>query len=103
MENNNMKLDAVNSRRGFVGRVVSYNMQKTLIAEVERTFRHGMLGKVIKRVKKYKVHDEAGVAKVGDIISFRNGRPVSKTKFMWFTGIIGGSSGPTKKLEEQKV
>ena len=41
------------------------------------------------RVKKYKVHlEKNGLAKVGDVIEFYEGRPVSKTKYMYLARVV---------------
>ena len=40
------------------GTVVSSKQDKTVTVLVERKFKHPLLGKVIKRSKKYSAHDE---------------------------------------------
>jgi len=62
------------------GRVVSDKMDKTRVIVVERTTRHPLYGKIIRRSKKYKVHDEANESRVGDIIKIMETRPISKDK-----------------------
>lgn len=42
----------------YIGRVISDKMDKTVVAQVERTFNHPQFHKVIRSVKKYKIHDE---------------------------------------------
>jgi small subunit ribosomal protein S17 len=76
----------------LTGTVVSDKMQKTVVVEVERTFRHPSFNKTVRVRKKYKVHDEQEQAKVGDTIAFYEGRPVSKTKYMYLERVIGSSS-----------
>ncbi len=83
-----MKIEEKKSRQIFIGEVVSDKMEKTIVVKTERTFKHPRFHKVLRRTKKYKVHDEAGEAKMGDIIEFYEGRPVSKTKYMYFTRVI---------------
>ncbi|MEX0939990.1 MAG: 30S ribosomal protein S17 [Candidatus Babeliales bacterium] len=70
------------------GKVVSDNMDKTIVVEFKRTYKHALTGKVMKSIKKYKVHDESEQAKVGDIVEFYEGRPLSKTKYMYLAQII---------------
>ncbi len=65
------------TRRGYV---VSDKMTKTLVVEVEDRVKHPLYGKVIRRTEKVKVHDETGVAGVGDLISIAETRPLSATK-----------------------
>lgn len=72
----------------FVGKVVSDKMEKTVVVEITRTFKHPRVHKILRKTKKYKVHDEQGLAKTGDIIEFYEGRPVSKTKYMYISRIV---------------
>ncbi len=72
----------------FVGKVVSDKMEKTVVVEITRTFKHPRIHKILRKTKKYKVHDEQGLAKTGDIIEFYEGRPVSKTKYMYISRIV---------------
>ena len=70
------------------GEVVSDKMDKTVVIKVTRTFKHPLYGKIIRRSKKYKVHDEENAAKVGDIIEIVECRPLSKDKHMVLKRII---------------
>ena len=76
----------------LTGTVISDKMQKTVVVEVERTFRHPLFNKTVRVKRKYKVHDEQEQAQVGDIVAFYEGRPVSKTKYMYLERVIGSSS-----------
>ena len=76
------------SKRTLVGEVVSDKMDKTVVVEVELTSVHKLLGKVTRSSKTYKVHDELGQAKVGDVVSIYEGRPVSKTKYMYLDKVV---------------
>ena len=64
----------------ITGTVVSNKMDKTVVVSVERKFIHRTFKKVVKRTKKFKCHDEKNECSVGDIISMREVRPLSKTK-----------------------
>jgi small subunit ribosomal protein S17 len=81
--------DAAHAKRTLLGRVVSDKMQKTVVVAVERTYMHTLLKKVMRSVKKYKVHDENRQARVGDIVEIYEGRPVSKTKYMYLARVVG--------------
>ncbi|MBN1549732.1 30S ribosomal protein S17 [Candidatus Babeliales bacterium] len=70
------------------GTVVSDKTEKTIVVQIARDYRHPVLGKVIRSVKKYKVHDENEAAQVGDIVDFYEGRPVSKTKYMYLSRVV---------------
>ena len=69
-----------NNRKVLVGRVVSDKMDKTITVVVETKRNHPVYGKRINYSKKYKAHDENNVAKVGDVVSIKESRPMSKTK-----------------------
>ena len=62
------------------GRVVSDKMEKTRVVLIERTTKHPLYGKIIRRSKKYKFHDENNESRVGDIVKIMETRPLSKDK-----------------------
>jgi small subunit ribosomal protein S17 len=62
------------------GTVVSDKMDKTVVVEVERTTRHPLYRKVLRRSSKFKAHDEANECKVGDRVLIAECRPLSKQK-----------------------
>lgn len=64
----------------YTGIVVSNKMDKTIVVEVTRRWQHPLYHKTVKRTKKFMVHDEKNVAKVGEIIKFVECRPISKSK-----------------------
>jgi small subunit ribosomal protein S17 len=68
------------ARKTRVGTVVSDKMQKTVVVEVERTGRHPLYGKVIRHSRRFKAHDEAGEAHLGDKVLIAETRPLSKDK-----------------------
>lgn len=74
--------------RSLSGEVISNKMTKTIVVKVERTLRHPLLGKVIRRHKKYHVHDENGIAQVGDWVEIVQSRPLSKTKYMTLVRVV---------------
>lgn len=76
------------NKKMYQGTVVSDAMNKTIVVETERTFKHTLLSKVLRSKKKYKVHDEQKQAKIGDIVEFYEGRPLSKTKYMYLARIV---------------
>ena len=63
-----------------IGTAVSDKMHKSILVEVERTQKHRIYGKRIRRVSKYNVHDENNDCVVGDNVSIIETRPISKTK-----------------------
>ena len=62
------------------GLVVSDKMDKTVVVEVEDRVKHALYGKVIRRTRKLKVHDEQNSAGTGDRVSIMETRPLSATK-----------------------
>ena len=68
------------SRKRLVGIVIGDKMDKTVVVRVERMVRHRRYGKVLRRVKKYKVHDEKNACHVGDVVRIVESRPLSREK-----------------------
>lgn len=62
------------------GTVVSDKMSKTLVVAVDVLKTHAKYKKKYKSTKKYKVHDEEGKYKIGDMVEIVPCRPYSKTK-----------------------
>ena len=67
-------------KRILQGVVVSDKADKTVVVLVERRFTHPLLKKTVRRSKKYHAHDDANIAKTGDIVRIQECRPISKTK-----------------------
>ncbi len=76
------------TRRTFVGEVVSDKMDKTIVVRVERVYTHPRLQKVMRTAKKYKVHDPEEVAAIGNLVEICEGKPLSKTKYMYLVKVI---------------
>jgi small subunit ribosomal protein S17 len=62
------------------GKVVSDKMQKTVVVDVESRMRHPLYGRIVRRSKKYKAHDEASECHVGDVVEIMECRPLSREK-----------------------
>jgi small subunit ribosomal protein S17 len=67
-------------KRILQGVVVSDKADKTVVVLIERRFTHPLLKKTVRRTKKYHAHDDANVARTGDIVRIQECRPISKTK-----------------------
>jgi small subunit ribosomal protein S17 len=67
-------------RKEKVGRVVSDKMDKTIVVSVERLSRHPLYKRVIRLTTKFKAHDEANEARLGDTVRIEEWRPMSATK-----------------------
>ena len=62
------------------GKVVSNKMDKTIVVLVERKIKHPVYGKFVKRSTKMHAHDEANECRIGDTVTIKETRPLSKTK-----------------------
>ncbi|ABJ68447.1 30S ribosomal protein S17 [Pediococcus pentosaceus] len=69
-----------NARKVYQGRVVSDKMDKTITVQIDTYKTHPVYGKRVKYSKKYKAHDENNAAKMGDIVTIMETRPLSATK-----------------------
>jgi small subunit ribosomal protein S17 len=67
-------------RKTREGYVVSDKMNKTVIVAVEDRVKHPKYGKIMRRTKKYKAHDEQNACGVGDRVLLMETRPLSATK-----------------------
>ncbi len=77
-------------KREIQGSVVKIAGDKTASIVVERRVMHPRYHKVVKRFKKYLVHDERNELKVGDLIIAVECRPLSKTKSFRLKTVITG-------------
>ncbi len=68
------------TKKTLKGTVVSDKMDKTAVVAVTRFVKHSKYKKYFKITKKFKAHDEANTAKVGDKVSIVETRPISKDK-----------------------
>ncbi|HCJ65862.1 MAG TPA: 30S ribosomal protein S17, partial [Elusimicrobia bacterium] len=70
------------------GIVVSDKMNKTRVVLVTRQLRHSLYEKVIRKKKKYYVHDEGNLAHLGDKVKIIESRPLSRLKRWYLTEIV---------------
>jgi small subunit ribosomal protein S17 len=75
-----MTVDQRPARKTQVGTVVSDKMQKTVVVEVQRRGRHPLYKKIVRYSRRFKAHDEAGDAHLGDKVLIAETRPLSKDK-----------------------
>ncbi len=93
-------------RKTKVGRVVSDKMDKTIVVSVERLARHRLYKRVIRLTTKFKAHDDANEAHVGDTVLIEESRPLSATKRWRLVSVIQragdhGLPGEPVVLEEE--
>jgi small subunit ribosomal protein S17 len=66
--------------RTLTGRVVSDKMNKTITVKIERRVKHPVYGKYITRSSKVHAHDENNECRIGDLVTVRETRPISRSK-----------------------
>jgi small subunit ribosomal protein S17 len=68
------------NRRALSGTVLSNKAEKTIVVQVEKTVKHPVYKKYIKRKKKYMAHDPENQCQIGDTVIITESRPLSKYK-----------------------
>lgn len=80
--------EQVKQQHLVVGKVISDKMNKTIIVQVEYKVKHELYGKYIKRFSKMYAHDEENTCRIGDVVSIKQTRPLSKTKRWMLVEVI---------------
>jgi len=70
----------VKGGRRLVGTVTSAKPNKTITVLIERSEKHPLYGKYIRRSTKLHAHDEGNVCNIGDLVAIVESRPISRTK-----------------------
>lgn len=60
--------------------MVSEKMEKTVVVAIESRVRHPLYGRIVRRTKKFKAHDETNQYHVGDLVEIVECRPLSRDK-----------------------
>jgi small subunit ribosomal protein S17 len=71
----------------LTGIVVSDVADKTVVVRVDSKKEHPLYRKKYTISKKFQVHDEKNEAKVGDMVTISETRPLSKTKYFTLSSI----------------
>lgn len=74
--------------RTLEGVVISNKMQHTIVVRVERSEKHSVYGKYIRRSTKLRVNDTGNQCQIGDVVAIRECKPLSKTKNWQLVEII---------------
>jgi len=69
-----------NLRKERVGLVVSNKMDKSIIVQIVRKYRHPVYGKFVRKSNKFVAHDEKNDCNIGDTVRIMETRPLSKRK-----------------------
>ena len=67
-------------RKTRTGVVVSDKMQKSIVVRIDRTTKHPVYKRVVRKSRKIMAHDEKEAAKVGDKVVIQETKPISKSK-----------------------
>jgi small subunit ribosomal protein S17 len=76
-------------RKRHEGLVVSDKMDKTVVVSVERFTPHPLYGRVMRRTRNYKAHDETNNCNEGDRVVIQECRPLSKGKCWRVVEVVG--------------
>jgi small subunit ribosomal protein S17 len=87
-------------QKSKIGQVASNKMDKTLVVLVESHRNHPLYKKTIRKIKRYKVHDENNECKIGDTVKIVETRPLSKEKRWRVAEIIIKAAAIEIKPEE---
>ncbi|NJD57565.1 MAG: 30S ribosomal protein S17 [Nitrospirae bacterium] len=81
----------------YTGKVISNKMDKTVVVAVTRLFQHPVYKKTVKKVSKFKAHDEENRCKIGDDVKITETRPLSKDKRWLVLEIMGKAARSNTK------
>lgn len=83
------------------GVVVSDKMNQSIVVRVDRTLRHPLYKKVIRRSKRYMAHDQENSCQVGDVVRIMECRPISRNKRWRLMEVVAKAEGlrPDEKVE----
>ena len=93
-EHTDTSLPAGRQGKILTGVVVKTAMKDTATVSVERYVKHPKYKKYLRRSKKYLVHDPGNSAKIGDKVSIRETRPISKKKHFVIASILSSNLEP---------
>ena len=68
------------TKKIYTGKVISNKMDKTIVVAVTRLYQHSKYKKTVKRVTKFKAHDDKNACQIGDMVKIIETRPLSKEK-----------------------
>jgi len=83
------------------GRIVSNKMDKTVVVAIETSKHHKLYKKTIKRVVKYKAHDENNECRQGDMVRIIEIRPLSRQKRWRVAEII--TKGEVAEVQPKEI
>jgi|TARA_B110000305_G_scaffold241890_1_gene318172 small subunit ribosomal protein S17 len=66
--------------RTQTGLVVSSSRDKTITVVIDRTIKHPLYKKILRRSTKLHAHDKDNQCEIGDLVTIQECKPISKTK-----------------------
>ncbi len=88
------------ARKAREGTVVSDKMDKTVVVAVSSSTRHRLYKKIMRRLRRYMVHDETNDAKLGDRVRIVESRPYSRRKRWQLAEVLVRADRPEVAAEE---
>ncbi|MCL1856190.1 MAG: 30S ribosomal protein S17 [Kiritimatiellaeota bacterium] len=88
MTDENTQAKARGIRKTRQGVVTSKSGEKTIVVEAERRYHHPLYGKTLRDHRKFHAHDEENKAKVGDVVTIEETRPISRLKRWRLVAIV---------------
>ena len=85
-----------NLKRTKVGSVISLSGDKSRVALIQRTVKHELLGKIMKRSTKISFHDEENISSIGDKVKIKETKPISKNKSWELVEVIKKFEGASE-------
>ena len=80
MSDTDLQENLKKSARTVTGKVISNRMDKSITVLIDRRVTHPVYGKIIKRSTKIHAHDANNECSIGDEVTIKEVRPISKTK-----------------------
>jgi small subunit ribosomal protein S17 len=90
----------MNTRRRITGVVTSNKMEKTVVVEISRTYRHRLYKKVVDTRRRLMAHDELG-CEIGDHVRIVESMPISRRKRWVVEEILRRDIGATEEIADQ--
>ncbi len=88
------------ARKAREGTVVSDKMDKSVVVAVSSSTRHRLYKKIMRRLRRYMVHDETNDAKLGDRVRIEESRPYSRRKRWQLAEVLVRADRPEVAAEE---
>jgi len=88
------------ARKAREGTVVSDKMDKSVVVAVSSSTRHRLYKKIMRRLRRYMVHDETNDAKLGDRVRIEESRPHSRRKRWQLAEVLVRADRPEVAAEE---